>query len=172
MAILRILQYPDLRLRSKSYMVDDVKSEKIKKIISDMLETLGNTENCAALAATQLDIQRPPSIVVINPMCSDGAEICLVNPRIISQEGRDVAKEGCMSIFLGDDIYVKVERSAKIGVEAINANGKKIKFEAEGFLARCIQHECDHLNGILYIDHLSKLKRSLLEKKILKLSRK
>ncbi len=170
MSILKILQYPDLRLRCKGHKVTDVKSAKIKKIIKNMLETLANTENCAALAATQLDIEQPPCITVINPPTDDAdySVLCLINPQIIAQESSNKAEEGCMSIF-PEDIRAEIKRANKIKVKALDVHGNHIEFEAEGYIARCIQHECDHLNGILYIDHLSKLKRSLLEKKMLKL---
>jgi len=169
MSILQILQYPDLRLRRKSHKVTDVTSAKIKKTIKTMLETLANTENCAALAATQLDIEQPPSIIVINSMDDDDHILCLINPQIIAQEGHDVAEEGCMSVF-PDDIRAEVKRATNIKVKTLTACGDQIEFAADGYLARCIQHECDHLNGILYIDHLSKLKRAFLEKKMKKLS--
>lgn len=171
MSILQIIQYPDSRLHRKSHKVADIKSAKIKKIIKSMLETLANTENCAALASTQLDIEQPPSIIVMNSLESDGNMFCLINPQIITQEGHDVAEEGCMSVF-PEEIRAEVKRATKIKVKSLDIHGKQTEFEAEGFLARCIQHECDHLNGILYIDHLSKLKRSLLEKKMLALQEK
>lgn len=170
MSILKILQYPDLRLRRKSHKVTDIKSARIKKITKDMLETLANTSNCAALAATQLDIEQPPSIIVINSMDDDDGVLCLINPQIISQEGRDVTEEGCMSVSQGN-IYANVKRAAKITVRTLDLHGNPVEFTEEGYLARCIQHECDHLNGILYIDHLSKLKRAFLEKKMKKMSK-
>ncbi|MEI8054416.1 MAG: peptide deformylase [bacterium] len=168
MSILQILQYPDLRLRRKSHKVTAVNSAKIKKIVKNMLETLANTKNCAALAATQLDIKQPPSIVVINSVDGDDNVLCLINPQITAQEGHDVAEEGCMSVF-PEDIRAEIKRAINIKVKALNTHGDKVEFAADGHLARCIQHECDHLSGILYIDHLSKLKRAFLEKKMKKL---
>ena len=169
MSILQIIQYPDLRLRRKSHKVTDVSSAKIKKIIKNMLETLANTKNCAALAATQLDIKQPPSIIVINSMDGDSDAFCLVNPQITAQEGHEIAEEGCMSIF-PNNIRAEIKRATNITVKALDTYGDKIEFTANDHLARCIQHECDHLNGILYIDHLSKLKRAFLEKKMKKLT--
>lgn len=166
MSILSILQYPDSRLRHKSHKVTDVRSATIKKIIKDMLETLINTENCAALASTQLDIENPPSIVVIKSQEKEGDMLCLINPQITAKKGTSVAEEGCMSIF-PNHIRAEIKRACEIKVNALDVQGNQTKFEAEGFLARCIQHECDHLNGILYIDHLSKTKRMLLEKEML-----
>jgi peptide deformylase len=170
MTILKTLQYPDLRLRRKGHKVTDVKSAKIKKIIKNMLETLANAKSCAALAATQLDIEQPPSITVINPITDDMDDVlCLINPQIVAQEGSNTEEEGCMSFFPDDNIRAEIKRANKTKVKALDVHGNHIEFEAEGYLARCIQHECDHLNGILFIDHLSKLKRSMLEKKMLKL---
>lgn len=167
MSILQILQYPDPSLRRKSQAVSDVKSAKIKKIIDDMFDTLANTENCAALAATQLNIEQPPSIVVINSLDDNKGLFCIVNPQIISQEGCDTAEEGCMSVF-PNHIRATIKRATKIRVRATDVAAKQIEFTAEDFLARCIQHECDHLNGVLYIDYLPKTKRALLEKEMLK----
>ncbi|EKE00823.1 MAG: peptide deformylase [uncultured bacterium] len=165
MSILKILQYPDSRLRRKGHKVTDVTSAPIKKIIKNMHETLSDAKDCAALAATQLDIDHPPSIVVINLPDSNGDVLCLINPQIVSKEGRDVAVEGCMSVF-PEYICAEVKRALKIKVKALDMLGNHVEFEAEGFLARCIQHECDHLNGELYIDHLSKSKRAQIEKKM------
>lgn len=173
MSILKTLQYPDLRLRRKGHKVTDVKSAKIKKDIKDMLETLANAKSCAALSATQLDMEQPPNISVINPIIDDMDDVlCLINPQIVAQEGSSTEEEGCMSISPNNNnIRAEVKRANKIKVKALDVHGNHIELEAEGYLARCIQHECDHLNGILFIDHLSKLKRAMLEKKMLKLRR-
>jgi peptide deformylase len=170
MPILKILQYPDSRLRTKSHKVEDVQSPKIKKIIKDMLATLANAQSCAALAATQLDIEQPPSITVINhpDINSDSDVLCLINPKILSKEDWAVEKEGCMSIC-PEEIHEEVKRATKIKVQAVDVKGCEFEFHAEGFLARVIQHECDHLEGVLYIDHLSKLKRFLLKRRIKKI---
>lgn len=174
MSILEILQYPDLRLRRKGYLVSDVKSTKIQKIIADMVETLNHTENCAGLAATQLNIDEPPNITVINsPDKNHGPNnvLCLINLQIIKKEGNVIDHEGCMSILAHESVYYKVKRAERVWVSALNQDGNKVEFEAADHLARCLQHEHDHLQGILYIDHLSKLNRSRIEKKIAKLTR-
>ncbi|MBU0744596.1 MAG: peptide deformylase [Gammaproteobacteria bacterium] len=170
MSILEILQYPDLRLRRKSHPVTDVKATKIQKIIETMTDTLLDQESCAGLASTQLDIGEPPSIVVINPSGNKSQDsiLCLINPQITATEGDTICEEGCMSVC-PTMISARIKRASKINVVALDIDGNKLEFEAEGFLARCIQHECDHLQGILYIDHLSKLKRAFLDKKIAKL---
>lgn len=170
MTILNIIQYPDLRLKRKSTDVSDIKAPRIQKIITDMFATLASTKNCAALAATQLDIENPPSIVVFNALEEHAKPYCLINLKITKQSGSDEAKEGCMSVLV-DDITAKVKRATKITVQASDIQGKKIDFVAEDFIARCIQHEYDHLQGIIYLDRISKLKRSLIDKKIRKLTR-
>lgn len=165
MAILNILQYPDPRLRRKGYNVSDIRAPEIQKIIDDMLGTLADTKNCAALAATQLDMESPPNIVVINGLEEDGKQFCLINPQIVGKEGREIAEEGCMSVF-PDQVRFKVERALTVLVTAISVDAKPMRFKAEGFMARCIQHECDHLNGVLYLDYLSCEERMLLEEKM------
>ncbi|MDR1057443.1 MAG: peptide deformylase [Coxiellaceae bacterium] len=172
MAILKILQYPDLRLRRKGYQVTDVTALKIQTIIDNMTETLLAEKNCAGLAATQLDLEEPPSITVINYPTSKTKKdiLCLVNPQIITQEGSNTSEERCMSIR-PKEFSAKIKRSAKIKARALDLHGNKIELEATDFLASCIQHEYDHLQGILYIDYLSKLKRAFLERKIAKLAK-
>lgn len=171
MAILRILQYPDPRLRTKAKKVD-VFDDRIKKIIADMFETHYAQENCAALAATQLDIQDPPMITVIDFSENRNQPLCLVNAEIVEREGTQTQEEGCMSVAAENhSIFEKVTRSQKIRVKALDQNGKPLDFIAENFMAKCIQHELDHLQGKIFIDHLSRLKRSRLENKLIKLRR-
>lgn len=171
MSILRILQYPDPRLRTKAKRVEEI-DDRINKIIDDMFETHYNADNCAALAATQLDIENPPSITVIDFSAERNQPLCLINPEIIDQFGENTEEEACMSVGLGHSIYEKVTRPAKIRVKALDRQGNPIEFEAEGFMAKCIQHEVDHLNGKIYLDRLSKLKRGRLDKKLGKIKRK
>jgi len=163
MTIIRILQYPDPRLSTKAERVE-VFDDALQKTIDDMFETHYNTENCAALAATQLDFVRPKAITVIDFSPNKDQPLCLVNPEIIwrSEELLDEA-EGCMSVQGG--IYEKVGRSLRITVKAQDRNGKPFEMDAEGFMAKCIQHEVDHLNGKIFIDHLSRLKRQRLDKR-------
>ena len=171
MAILNVVQYPDLRLKRKGHQVADPTNACVQKVISDMLETLASFESCAGLAATQLAIENPPSITVINSITPEEKTLCLINPQIIFSEGEATEEEGCMSIN-PSDVYSLVKRATKIKVKALNQYGNHIEFIAENFLARCIQHEVDHLNGILYLDRISPLKRLRIEKKIIKLKDK
>jgi peptide deformylase len=171
MTILRILQYPDPRLRTKAKRVE-VFDERIKKIISDMFETHYASDNCAALAATQLNIENPPMITVIDFSEYKNQPLCLVNPEIVEREGTQTQEEGCMSLAAENhSVFDKVTRSQKIRVKALDRNGNPLDFIAEGFMAKCIQHEIDHLHGKIFIDHLSRLKRDRLEKKLFKLRR-
>ena len=167
MSTIPLLQYPNPRLRNKAKPVSSVHAPEIQKIIYDMLETLAQAENCAALAATQLDLLNPPAITVINnpDPNSSLAPLCLINPQIVEASGECTDVEGCMSVY-PDQIKGKVKRAQKIKVKALNQKGQLLEIEAEDFLARCLQHEIDHLQGIIYLDHLSPLKRKLVEKKI------
>jgi peptide deformylase len=164
MAIIRILQYPDPRLHTKAERVEVFDAE-LQQIIDDMFETHYNTENCAALAATQLDFKHPKAITVIDFSPNKDQPLCLVNPEVVwrSEELLDEA-EGCMSISGG--IYEVVDRSLKIKVKAQDRYGNPIEMDVEGFMAKCIQHEVDHLNGKLFIDHLSRLKRQRVDKRV------
>ena len=168
MTVIRILQYPDPRLKIKGEKVTDFGTET-QKMIDDMFETHYSTENCAALACTQLDFQHPKHITVIDFSEQKNQPLCLVNAEIIEKIGEETSPEGCMSV--GGAAYEKVTRAAKIKVSAQDRHGNPLNFEAEGFMAKCIQHELDHLNGKLFIEYLSHLKRDRIKKKIEKLSR-
>ncbi len=163
MAIIKILQYPNPRLKTYGYKVEQFDG-KIQQIIDDMFETHYASKNCAALAATQLDITPPPHITVIDFSDKKNQPLCLVNAEILSREGETNTEEGCMSLSAneGKGVYAKVKRAEKIHVRAQDRHGKVIEFEADGFMAKCIQHELDHLDGKLFIDRLSMLKRKLL----------
>jgi len=164
MTILKILQYPDLRLGTKSQPVVDVGSPRIQKIIGDITETLVNQDSCAGLAATQLDIEDPPSISIINN--PENSEIMyLINPKIIESSGDAFMEEACMSVYPGH-IHAKVKRATKIKVSMLDMKGNEIIFDAKGDLAHVIQHECDHLNGMLYLDRLSEAERERIDKKV------
>lgn len=171
MAILDILQYPDPRLHVKAQPVDDVKDPEIQKIIDDMFETLCSTPYCAGLSTTQLDIKNPKRISVIDESPDNAQPFCLVNPVITHREGDASYAEGCMSIYPGENIRANIKRADKITFEALDRDGNHLEIAAEGIFSICVQHELDHLDGILYIDHLSPLKRKLIEKKITKIRR-
>lgn len=166
MAIIPILQYPEKRLYTKGTTVTDFGPET-QKIIDDMFETLYNAENCAALAMTQLDYEHPMRITVIDFSANKDNPLCLVNPEYfpLTDEKFNEA-EGCMSVPGG--VYENVGRPRKVLVKAQDRHGEPVEFEAEDFMAKCVQHETDHLNGSLFIDRLSKLKRQRAEMRIKK----
>ena len=167
MTTYRILQHPDAKLRRKGTPVTDFGPET-QTIIDNMFETHYSADNCAALAATQLDIPNAPHITVIDFSEKKDDPLCLVNGKIIARSGEMEEEEGCMSVGKAQVIFSKVGRAAHITVKAQDRYGEPLEFEAEGFMAKCIQHELDHLDGKLYIDHLSMLKRQRIEEKIRK----
>ncbi|AAK80428.1 peptide deformylase [Clostridium acetobutylicum] len=143
MALRQIRLSEDEILRKKSRPVEVV-DDKIRQILDDMLDTLQNTENGAAIAAPQVGILK--QLVVI----ATGEDIIkLVNPKIVKKEGEQEVVEGCLSI---PNVYGKLKRPKKVTVEALNENGEKITLTGEGFLAKCFCHEIDHLDGILFTD--------------------
>lgn len=167
MAVLRILQYPDSRLKLTATPVADFGPD-FQKIVDDMLETHYAQDNCAALAASQLDLINPPHVTVIDFSSNKNNPLCLVNAKIVEQRGETFEEEACMSVGDEERVGAKVKRAEWIKVESFDRLGKPQNFEADGFLAKCIQHELDHLHGILFIDHLSALKRDRLVKKLRK----
>lgn len=167
MAILRILDYPDPKLKRTATKVESIDS-RIKQIINDMFETHYNTKNCAALAATQLDIDNPPHITVIDFSDTKNNPLCIINGQLIEKIGTHKEHEGCMSVY-PNYIHAAVTRANAITIEYLDQDGQSQKLSTDGFMAKCIQHELDHLNGVIYLDHLSRIKRSMIENKITKI---
>ena len=165
-----ILMYPDTRLKTIARQVSDPLVPEIQAIVHEMFDTLYETPHCAGLAATQLDFKDPYAITVIDISKKHNEPLCLINPKIIDRFGETFEEEGCMSVY-PDHIHKAINRAKKITVQALNEKGESIEITTDGFLAKCIQHEVDHLNGILYIDHLSALKRQRVEKQIKKIKR-
>jgi peptide deformylase len=160
MAILEILQYPDPRLRIKAKPVTVIDKE-LKRIIADMNETMYATQG-VGVAATQVNIHQ--HLFVMDTSETRDQPECIFNAEIISKEGTQDDFHGCLSV--GASISDKIQRAAKIKVRSMDIDGKIIEWEAEGLKAICVQHEIDHLNGILYIDHFSRLKQERIRKKI------
>ena len=164
MALLEILRFPDPRLRKKAQPVEAV-DEVLRKTVDDMFETMYAAPGIG-LAATQVNIQR--QVAVIDVSEDKNEPRCLINPRIIGREGEEEMREGCLSV---PEVFACIRRAQEITVEAMDLEGRTSTFEAEGLLAVCIQHEMDHLQGRLFIDYLSPLKRERLKKKLLKAQR-
>ena len=156
--ILNILKYPDKRLRTIAKPVVSV-DETIKQQVKDMFETMYEAPGIG-LAATQVNFHQRIIVIDISDQCNE--PICLINPEVIEKSGEIQWEEGCLSV---PDYYENVIRANDIKVKALNQHGKKFELEASEMLSVCIQHEIDHLNGILFVDHLSKLKQKRLKKK-------
>ena len=163
--ILEILKYPDKRLRTVAKPVENVNSE-IKKQVKDMFETMYDAPGIG-LAATQVNFHQRLIVVDVSEECNE--PICLINPKIIEKNGEIEWEEGCLSV---PNYYESVKRANEIKVSALNELGQSFELEASEMLAVCIQHEMDHLNGILFVDHLSKLKQKRLKKKAEKETKK
>lgn len=159
MTILNVLHYPDPRLRNKAQPVKKIDPD-ITRLANDMLETMYD-EGGIGLAATQVNVQK--RVVVIDLSEARNEPIYLINPEILASEGVEQMQEGCLSV---PGYYDYVERAEKIHFRYINLNSEVIEVDADGLLAVCIQHEIDHLDGKLFIDYLSPLKRQRLKKKL------
>ncbi len=159
MAKLQILEYPDPRLRTVASAVTEV-TDETRELIDDMFETMYAAPGIG-LAATQVNVHQ--RILVADVSDDQSAPVVLINPEITESEGDAWSDEGCLSV---PDIYEKVARAQKIRVRALGADGESVDMEAEGLLAVCIQHEMDHLEGKLFVDYLSELKRQRIRKKI------
>ncbi|MEW8119860.1 MAG: peptide deformylase [Candidatus Thiodiazotropha sp.] len=164
MAILDILHFPDPRLRNKAKPVAQV-DDSIRRLIDDMLETMYQAPGIG-LAATQVNVAK--RVVVIDLSEEKNQPLCLVNPEIIEKDGEEQMEEGCLSV---PGVYEMVKRANLIRVRALGRDGAAFEMEAEGLLAVCIQHELDHLEGKLFVDYLSSLKRQRIRKKLEKESR-
>ncbi|MFO7761423.1 MAG: peptide deformylase [Thermodesulfobacteriota bacterium] len=158
MALKEIIKHPHPTLRKKTKPVTEFDG-KLAELVRDMAETMYNAPG-VGLAAPQINISLSLAIVDLGEE-EENKLITLVNPEILKAEGSQVDEEGCLSIV---DFRAKVKRYKKISVKAKDLSGNTIEFEAEDWPARVIQHEVDHLNGRLFIDHLSSLKRSLYKK--------
>lgn len=155
---LPVLKFPDLRLRKKASPVEQV-GDEVRRIVSDMFETMYH-EGGIGLAATQVDVHK--TILVTNVAEDRNTPLCFINPEVLEREGNVVSEEGCLSI---PDCKAQVNRAAHITVKALDQHGRPFTLSAEGIQAICIQHEMDHLNGVLFIDYLSDLKRERLLKR-------
>lgn len=130
----------------------------VKALVRDLFDSMKAAEG-VGLAAPQLGVLRRVVVVDVSRQLPEVLPVSLINPRLVAAEGREVGEEGCLSF---PDLYGPVPRHTKVRVEALDINGKEFAIDAEGFLARALQHELDHLDGKLFIDYLSPLKRQLM----------
>ncbi len=159
MTKLAILEYPDPRLRTTAKRVDVV-DDAVRQLVRDLLDTMYGAKG-VGLAATQVDVHR--RVLVIDVSDERNQPLVLINPELLAAEGRGPGEEGCLSV---PDIYDKVQRATRIRVRAEDTDGRPFEMDAEGLLAVCIQHEMDHLEGKLFVDYLSDLKRQLIRKRL------
>jgi peptide deformylase len=164
MALLPILRFPDPRLKKVAALVTKI-DDSTRKLVADMAETMYEAPGIG-LAATQVDVHK--RIVVID-VSEDKSQLqVFINPTLGRCEGQQVGEEGCLSV---PGIYDKVERAERVSVTYLDLDGKQQTLEAEGLLAVCVQHEIDHLNGTVFVDHLSLLKQTRIKNKMLKQAR-
>jgi len=164
MSLLDILQFPDTALRKVASPVIEVDG-RIDSLVGDMLETMYEAPGIG-LAATQIDVHE--RLVVVDVSEEGDSPLVLINPEILHLEGEQEMQEGCLSI---PGIYENIKRAAGIRVAAIDRQGETFEMDADGLLAVCIQHEVDHLDGKLFVDYLSVLKRNRIRKKMIKAQR-
>jgi peptide deformylase len=164
MALLPILEYPDPRLKKVAAAVPAVTPE-IRKLVRDMAETMYAAPG-VGLAATQVDVHK--RVIVLDVSESKDELRVFINPEILSAEGEVECEEGCLSV---PGYFDKVTRAARVRVRALNEDGERFAIDAEDMLAVCIQHEMDHLEGKVFVDYLSPLKRARLAARLRKKQR-
>ena len=161
---LRILTYPEEVLRTKAGSIENI-DEDLQRLIDDMAVTMYEAPG-VGLAANQVGEAKCIIVYDVTPK-EEGRNLnVLINPEIVSTEGEIVQEESCLSVI---DFAADVKRCERIQVRGVDRHGEPVDLEAEGLLSVCLQHEIDHLNGVLVIDHVSTLKRTLYKKKLKKL---
>ena len=165
MALLPILEFPDARLRTKAVPVDvaSIGGDAFQRLLDDMFETMYEAPGIG-LAASQVDVHQ--RFMVIDVSEAHDAPLVFINPEITAKQGEQVYQEGCLSV---PGIFADVTRADAITVRAHGRDGRPFELEADGVLAVCIQHEMDHLDGKLFVDYLSPLKREMVKKKLAKM---
>lgn len=165
--LLKIVKYGEPVLERSARLVEEFGTPKLKQFVEDMFETMYANKG-VGLAAPQVDVSERVTVIDHTAGEDPNAKLVLINPEIISMQGKQVGEEGCLSIpgFRED-----VKRAMKVRVRARNADGEFFEMDGEELLARVIQHEIDHLNGILFISHLSVLKRDMIKRKIRKMAK-
>ena len=160
MAILHICTYPEEILGQRAEPITEI-DEEVITLVDQMVETMYNAPGIG-LAATQVGVAKQLLVADIAPRGPESELIVLINPEIVVAEGEVIFEEGCLSV---PDYQAEVKRHEKVTVRGLNLQGEEIEIKAEGLLAIVLQHEIDHLNGMLFIDRLSKLKRDLYKRR-------
>jgi peptide deformylase len=164
MALLSILKYTDPRLNTVAEPVIEVNQE-IRQLVDDMAQTMYAAPG-VGLAATQVDVHK--RIIVLDVSEAKDQLLVLINPEILESSGESECEEGCLSV---PGVYDKVQRAAKVRVAALDVDGNRFEFEASGVRAVCVQHEMDHLKGIVFVEYLSRLKQERIARKMRKAER-
>ncbi|MXV06496.1 MULTISPECIES: peptide deformylase [unclassified Xanthomonas] len=164
MALLPILEFPDPRLRTKAVPVDaaEVTSAAFQRLLDDMFETMYDAPGIG-LAASQVDVHKRFMVIDVSEEKNDPQ--VFINPQIVQRDGEQVYQEGCLSV---PGIYADVTRADAITVRYLDRQGQPQELSTDGLLAVCVQHEMDHLDGKLFVDYLSPLKREMVRKKLAK----
>ena len=167
MALLPILEFPDPRLRTKAAIIEPAQlaDPAFQRLVDDMFETMYEAPGIG-LAASQVDVHQ--RFMVIDVSEEKNRPLVFVNPEILDRAGEQVYQEGCLSV---PNIFADVTRANEITVRALNRHGQPFEMHVDGLLAVCIQHEMDHLEGKLFVDYLSPLKREMVRKKLAKARR-
>lgn len=164
MALLDILIVPDPRLRRKASPVDAV-DDDLRQLVGDMFETMYEAPGIG-LAAVQVNVLK--RVIVMDISEDRDQPLCLINPEIVEASGTQICEEGCLSV---PEVFAEVQRAEQVRVRALDRDGEVFEMDADGLLAVCIQHEIDHLDGKLFVDYLSPLKRARIEKRLVKQQR-
>ena len=164
MPLLPILRYPDPRLKTVASVVEKI-DDKIRALARDMAETMYEAPGIG-LAATQVNVHK--RVVVIDVSETRDALLVLINPQLVETSGNQICEEGCLSV---PGIYDKVERAERVVVNYLDLEGQAQTISADGLLAVCLQHEIEHLDGHVFVEHLSQLKQVRIKSKLLKQAR-
>ena len=164
MALLPILRFPDPRLKKVASRVEKV-DENIRRLALDMAETMYEAPGIG-LAATQVDVHK--RVIVIDVSETHDQLLVLINPELVAAEGEQVGEEGCLSV---PGIYDKVVRAEQVTIRYLDLDGREQSMSADGLLAVCLQHEMDHLQGKVFVEHLSTLKQMRIKNKLSKQAR-
>ena len=164
MALLSILKYPDPRLNTLAEPVIKI-NQQIRRLVDDMAQTMYAAPG-VGLAATQVDVHK--QVIVLDISETKDQLLVLINPEILESSGEAECEEGCLSV---PGVFDKVKRAEHVRVAALNVNGDRFEFDASNVLAVCVQHEIDHLKGIVFVEYLSKLKQGRIARKMRKSER-
>jgi peptide deformylase len=165
--VLKVVKYGDPVLETKAEPITEFDTPELHKLVEDMFDTMYAAKGIG-LAAPQIGLSKQLTVIDVSAGEEGGEKLVLINPQIVEKAGSQLGEEGCLSIpgFRED-----VKRAMKVKVKAKNAKGEDIEHDAEELLSRCMQHEIDHLHGVLFLSHLSPLKRDLIRRKIRKLQK-